>query len=415
MRAHLHPHRSPAGRVARRITALGATLGAGLLAAVLLSGPARAEDGHDHGHDHGGGAPAVNGNGPHRLPDGSVFLPKPSQHQLGLRTVVVAESQLARAFELSGKVVMDPNAGGRVQAALAGRLEPGPRGLPGLGQRVRQGEVLAWVTPSAGALEKSTQQAQLAELRAARALADKRLARLRELADTVARKEIEAAEAELAGLAERAQALQAGLQQRDTLVAPVGGVIASAQAVAGQVVEPGALLFEIVDPARLRIEALAYDTRQAVDVAGAELLLPAAAGGATPGGGTPGGASGAAPRRLPLAYLGSARALREQALPLVFRAQGAALAEVAQLALGQTVQLVVRTRSRVTGLAVPAAALMKNPANQTIVWVKTAPERFEPRVVRSEPLDGAHIAVVAGLQPGDRVVSAGASLLNQIR
>jgi cobalt-zinc-cadmium efflux system membrane fusion protein len=60
------------------------------------------------------------------------------------------------------------------------------------------------------------------------------------------------------------------------------------------------------------------------------------------------------------------------------------------------------------------AALMKNPANQSIVWVKTAPERFEPRTVTVEPLDGTHVAVTSGLKPGIASPS-GATLINQIR
>jgi hypothetical protein len=64
---------------------------------------------------------------------------------------------------------------------------------------------------------------------------------------------------------------------------------------------------------------------------------------------------------------------------------------------------------------VPAAALMRNPANQTIVWVKTAPERFEPRTVTFEPLDGASVAVTSGLRSGDRVVVRAANLVNQVR
>jgi cobalt-zinc-cadmium efflux system membrane fusion protein len=58
---------------------------------------------------------------------------------------------------------------------------------------------------------------------------------------------------------------------------------------------------------------------------------------------------------------------------------------------------------------------MKNPANQTIVWVKTAPERFEPRVVTTLPLDGVQVAVTAGLSADERVATAGASLINQVR
>ena len=164
---------------------------------------------------HGAEAPPATASGPQRLPDGSVSLPKPAQRQMGVRTIVGAVKQLPRAVELAGKVVMDPNAGGKVQALVAGRLQAGPRGLPSLGQAVRKGEVLAYVVPSAGAIERSNQAAQLAELRAGRNLAEKRLARLKELADSVPRKEIEAAESEVTSLGERVAALGAGLAGRN--------------------------------------------------------------------------------------------------------------------------------------------------------------------------------------------------------
>ena len=44
--------------------------------------------------------------------------------------MVAAEAELPRSVELNGKVLMDPNAGGKVQPLNAGRIEPGPRGLP---------------------------------------------------------------------------------------------------------------------------------------------------------------------------------------------------------------------------------------------------------------------------------------------
>lgn len=225
----------------------------GLLIALTGLGSAHAGPGHDHGD-----APAApSANGPQRQPDGSVFLPKPAQRQLGVRTVVTEAAELPRTVELGAKVLMDPNAGGKVQPLNAGRIEPGPRGLPNPGQTVRKGEVLAYVVPSAAPIERSNQTAQLAELRAAKALVDKRIARLQELADTVPRKEIEAAESEAASLSARIAAVGGGLSTREALLAPVSGVIASANVVAGQVVDARELVFEIVDPSRLRIEALA--------------------------------------------------------------------------------------------------------------------------------------------------------------
>ena len=364
-----------------------------LLMATVLSAPLPALAGP--GHDHGDAPPAPTGNGPSRQPDGSVFLPKPAQRQLGVRTLVTATGQHAKAFELAGTVVMDPNAGGKVQAVLAGRLEAGPKGLPGVGQAVRKGEVLAYVVPTAGAIERSNQLAQQAELRAARDLAARRVARLTELADTVPRKDIEAAESELHSLTQRLGAVGAGLATRDALVAPVSGVIASANAVAGQVVDARELVFEVVDPSRLRIEALAYDPAQAQSVAGATLAV----GG----------------QRVPLRFVGAARSLRDQAQPLQFAGDSSVLGTLAHLAIGQPVRVFVQSTDKVDGVQVPAAALLRNPANQTIVWVKEAPERFAPRVVTAVPLDGTSVAITSGLKPGDRVATQGATLINQVR
>lgn len=358
--------------------------------ALAFSTPAWAAD--EHGHDHGESAAVGNSNGPSRQPDGSVFLPKPAQRQLSVRTLFAKEDDLARTIELSGRVAMDPNAGGKVQPTATGRLEAAGRGLPAVGQAVRKGEVLAYVTPAASLLERSSQTAQLAELRASRALAEKRLARLRELSDTVPRKDIEAAEAEVDGLGARASAIGGGLSGREALVAPVSGVISSAQAVAGQVVDARELVYEIVDPNRLSIEALAFDSAIGSNVGSASLSV----GG----------------ERVPLQFVGAARTLREQALPLTFRAEGKALAG---LAVGQPVKVFAQSKSKVKGIAVPAASLMKNPSNQTIVWVKTGPEKFEPRVVTVEPLDGVNVNVTSGLKAGDRVATQGATLINQVR
>jgi cobalt-zinc-cadmium efflux system membrane fusion protein len=358
--------------------------------AVALSMPAWAAD--EHGHDHGDSAPAGNSNGPSRQPDGSVFLPKAAQRQLTVRTLMVKEADLARTVELSGRVTVDPNAGGKVQPTTSGRLEAAGRGLPAVGQPVRKGEVLAYVTPTASPLERSSQTAQLAELRASRALAEKRLARLRELSDTVPRKEIEAAEAEVESLGARATAIGGGLSGREALVAPVSGVVSSAHAVAGQVVDARELVYEIVDPSRLTIEALAFDSAVGANVGEAALAV----GG----------------ERVPLKFLGAARSLREQALPLTFRAEGKALAG---LAVGQPVKVFVQSKTKVKGIAVPASSLMKNPSNQTIVWVKTAAEKFEPRIVTVEPLDGVNVTITSGLKAGERVATQGATLINQVR
>ncbi len=379
-----------ARRLGRRsITPL---LAAGVVAAGLAAPmDASAGPGHDHGED---AAAAASGNSPKRQPDGSVFLPKPSQRQLGVRTVVAEEKALPKTVELTGRVVADPNAGGKVQPTQAGRIEPGPRGLPQLGQAVRKGETLAVVRASNAAIERANQVAQTAELKANLDLARKRVARLEQLEGTVAQKDVDAARAEADSLAQRLAAVGASVNATEALVAPVSGVIAAANVVAGQVVEARELLFEIVDPSRLMVEASAFDAALLGNIA-------SASASATPG------------TAVALRFVGAGRTLREGAIPLQFStsaAQGAV-----PLAVGQPVKVIVQTRETVKGFAVPTGAVVKNPSNQDMVWVHTGAEVFQPRSVRAIALDGATVSVVDGLKAGDRVVTQGAPLVNQVR
>lgn len=352
----------------------------------------QAHEGHDHAEDKKQARPL--GDTPQRLPDGTLFIPKSAQRGMGILTQVVREESVAGSVELPGRVIMDPHLGGRVQAMIPGRIEAaGAHGLPAAGSKVKKGEVLAWVVPASGAIERSNQSALLAELKASLALAGKRLNRLKELADTVPRKEIEAAESEVASLQGRIAAVGGGLSGREALTAPVGGVLAASNAVVGQVVEPKELIFEIIDPDSLHVEATAYDPIALDQVASATVAV--------------------GERSIPLSFVGAPRRLREQALPLIFEnhAAGAGLT----LPLGMPVKIQVRLKSTVSGLPLPASALTRNPGNQVVVWVKTAPERFAARVIRSEALDGVRLLVTGGLKAGERVVVQGASLVSQIR
>ncbi|WP_229458503.1 efflux RND transporter periplasmic adaptor subunit [Massilia glaciei] len=364
-----------------------------MLLAWLLAAPALAHDGDDHSKE----APAPTANSPQRAADGSVLLPKASQRQLAIRTVLTAQRAWPQTRELSGKVVVDPNAGGKVQAAFAGRIEPGPRGFPALGQAVRKGEVLAYIRPAFDAIARANQLAQAAELRAGRTLAQQRLARLRQLEGSVPQKDIDAARLELASLGERLAAVGASVNAREALSAPAAGLVAAANVVAGQVVDARDVVFEIVDPARLRVEALAYDSRLAADIAGAS-------------------ASPAPGQSFALELLGAGAMLREQAIPIQFRLKpGQGRGGQVALAVGQPLKVLVQTRSKVTGVAVPAEAIVKNGANQDIVWVHEQAERFVPKTVRTAPLDGANVLVQDGVAAGERVVVRGASLLSQVR
>ena len=328
---------------------------------------------------------------PQRLEDGSLFVPKAVQRQLGLRTRVAVVQELAVTVELAGTVVADARAGGLVQAGQAGRVEATGAGLPVLGQAVRKGELLAQLRPVLSSMERGSNLAQMAEIAAQLAIAERKVARYAQLEGAVPQATIDAARLERDALRQRRSALGSGLSQAEALRAPISGVVSAAHAVAGQVVDAKDVLFEVIDPARLSVEALAYDPLPAGGVTRASAAVP---GGA-----------------LDLAYVGSGRQLREQAQVLLFRVQPGGPA----VAVGQPLTVLATTAARVHGAAVPRSALVKTATGETAVWVHTAAERFVQRPVTAQALGALELAVTQGLAQGERVVTDGAALLAQVR
>lgn len=369
-----------------------------LLLAILLAVAAGRVVAHGgEAHDHAEPVPAagavVAGEAPRRLADGSVFVPKSAQRAWGIRTRLAVVEAHAATVELNGTVIPDPDTAGRVQATQVGSVLPGPKGMPVPGRVVRKGEVLAWLRAAATSVDRGNQQAQLAGLDAQLQLARQRVQRLERLAGgagAVSAETLDIARADVASLEKQRAHVSDSVNRSDALVAPVNGVVSASYVVAGQVVDAKETLFEIVDPARLWVEALAYDAR----LAGTVEAASARAGDLS----------------LALAFVGGGRQLRAQALPLLFRIT----TRNPPLAVGQPVAVIVATQEKMRGVQVARAALDAGGAAGT-VWVHAGAERFVPRRVIVRPLDAAFVVVVDGLEDGDRVVEQGASLLGQVR
>lgn len=337
---------------------------------------------------------APNPSGLARLPDGSVNVPKNAQRRMAVRTLLAPLTQAAATLELPGRITMDPNAGGRVQAVHGGRVEAGPQGLPVAGQRVNRGEVLAYVRHHADPYSLGLQQAQLAEVRAQRQMAQQRVQRLEGLEGTVPRKEMEAARTEAASLVEREQSIGQSLSVREALLAPVSGVVARTELVLGQVVEPRDVLLEVLDPARLMVEASTADAGLASRIASAHLKEVAGAA---------------------LQLKGASIVMREGMLALTFAVRPSKPGVALPLAMGQPVAVLVQSKERVPGIVLPAQAVVRSPANESMVWIKSGAERFYPQPVQFRPLDAGTVLVTQGLSADNRVVVQGAALLAQIR
>lgn len=348
------------------------------LAVALGAGPARAQ------------SAAVVRDQAQRLPDGTVFVPKASQRILALRTEMAGAAAHARRVELPGRIIPDPNASGYVQASVSGRLFAPPGGFPRLGAAVRAGEVLAYVTPPFQAIDTANIRQQAGEIDQQLTIVERRAARLRALGEVAARSQLEEAELELRGLRARRASLDQVRREPEALVAPIDGVIAASSAAAGRIAETNAVVFQVVDPARLWVEALQVEPLALAPEATALL------------------ADG---RALPLAWRGAGLSGTAQAVPVQFAISSA----TEGLRIGQLVTVLAHTETAQQGLALPRAAVLRGPGGVPVVYEHSAAEQFRPLEVRTEPLDGARVLVVAGLRPGQRIVTQGAELLGQIR
>jgi cobalt-zinc-cadmium efflux system membrane fusion protein len=348
--------------------------------------------GHDHGTEAKAALPAADT--PRRLPDGTVFVPKPSQRLLAVRTVLSRPEQAQKAINLIGRVMADPNRSGLVQSITGGRIIAPEQGLPRLGQTVRKGDVLAFVEQAVPQADRTTISEKAGEIEQQIAVAETKAKRIRQLADRgiAPAGQIIDAETELEGLRRRREIVRQTRVEPEVLRAPIDGVIAAARVVAGQVVQAQDMLFQIVDPKGLWVEALVYGEADPARLTG---------GSAIAADGTP----------LTLKFQGFSKALQQQATIVQFAVEN----PPANLAVGQPVTVIAQNGAAMTGIIMPRDAVVRSGNGEQIVWRHTDPERFEARPVRTEPFDAARVMIQAGIGEGERVATRGAELINQIR
>ena len=369
--------------MALRHRAAGALLLAGALGGGALLAPAPAEAA-------AATATPAPRDAAQRLADGAVIVPKPSQRILGVRTLVAASGSFTPAVELPARVVPDANASGLVQTAVGGRLAPPEGGFKPIGTRVRAGDVLAYVHPPINASDLKDLQQQGYELDQQIAIVQRRYERLAAIKDAVTAREVEETGLELKGLKTRRANLERVQREPEALRAPVPGVIASADAVAGQMADPNTVVFRIIDPDRLWVEALSFEPGAGRDGAQGHL------------------ADG---RAVTLAFLGAGLSDRNQAVPIQFAITG----NPQGLRVGQRLTVLAASGAPRTGIALPREAVVRGANGQALVYEHARAELFVPREVRTEPLDAGRVLVVAGLEPGRQVVTQGAELIGQIR
>jgi cobalt-zinc-cadmium efflux system membrane fusion protein len=330
----------------------------------------------------------------YRLADGSVYLAKETQRRLAIRTQIPPLEHQATSIELAGRVVADPSATARIQTAYGGRIERAERDIPLVGQMVKRGETLAYLRFQAEPYVLASQQAQLTELQTQRRIAEERFNRLASLEGTVPRKDVEAARLEAQGLRAREMSVLQSLNTREPILAPIDGVIAKADLVQGQVVNPQQVLGEVINSSRMLIEVVSPKPLVGLGVASASTKESPP---------------------LQLKFIGSSPVMRDGLIPSLFSVMSISQHERSSLSIGQPMTVLIKTQQYLKGFVLPANAVVRSPSNEAIVWTKESAERFVSKPVIYTLLDAHRVLVTNGLDAESRVVIDGAPLISQIR
>jgi membrane fusion protein, heavy metal efflux system len=363
-----------------------------VLALAWSAGAARGHEGHDLSET---AQPATaTSDSARRLPDGKVFMPKRTQRILDIRTLIARPETRPKSIVLVGRVTTNPNRSGVVQSINGGRVAAPEQGLPRIGQAVSKSDVLAVVEPPMAMADRTTISERMGELEQLIAVDEAKLRRLRPMAErqVIAQGLVVEMEAELEGLYRRRELVRDTRVAPEVLRAPVDGVLALSHVVVGQVVQAQDVLFQIVDPKVLWIEAYEY--------AGVD---PAKLGQAT--------AVAGDNTAMELSFEGWSRTLQQQATVLQFAIVNPPLS----IRVGQPVTVTAQRGETTTGIVIDRDAVVRGNNGETIVWRHDDPELFEARTVRTQPFDATHTLIEAGLDTGERIVNRGAQMINQIR
>lgn len=351
-----------------------------------------AHGGEEHSHENE--SPALNvtlNQSPKRLADGQIYIPKPSQRLMDIRTQKRDVAEHALSWQLNAQVVMNPNGNGLVQATQSGRVIPAGKALPSLGSKVKANQILAYLEPTLTQTEVSNTQAALAKASAQLQATENRWQRLEQIRDSVSQKEMESVRAELAALRAEKEALDASLNKKLPLRSPVDGSVNDVRVLAGQLVDAGATIFELITPNALLIEAAAYNEQMVQSFDRAVFVRQG--------------------NEYPVQLLGVGRRLKDQAVPVQFKLT----TETTVLPLGAIGSVLINSKESQLGILVPQSALLRADDGRQQVVIKTAPETFRMVAVEVMPQPNNNALITAGIQSSARVVIQGASLIQQVR
>jgi RND family efflux transporter MFP subunit len=318
---------------------------------------------------------------------GGIAFLKEQQWQISWEVVRAREDTVQNTIAAPGEIVAPDGALVEMSAPMDGIADAAAnRSAPSVGQRVRRGQVLVVLSPTAqdGGFAQARSRLDRLEREVERdqRLYDAGAIPLRRLEE--ARHDLDLAHAEINAMG----GVDGDYRMR--LTAPINGIIARRSFVPGGRVEAGTPLFTIVDPrtAWLRVQVSAAaaagipdNARASFTTDGSQLIHTTSR----------------------LVSVGSVLDPRTRTVPVVFEVADAGTF----FTFGELIQAAIPTGGAVTGVVIPNRAIVDDNGTP-VAYVQSGGETFERRVLSLTASDGVQTHVVAGIRPGELVVTTGA-------
>jgi len=318
---------------------------------------------------------------------GGISFLKEQQWQIPFEVLPASEMDVQRTVMAPGEVMPPDGALVEISAPVDGiAVAADNRAAPSVGQRVRQGDVLAVLAPT-------TQDGGIAEARGRLERLEREVARAERLfaAGAIAERRLEEARYDLA--IARAESEAMGVTDQDgytlRITSPIAGIVARRNFVPGRRITAGESMFTIVEPgaAWLRVQ---------VPAAVAATIAPAGRATFTIEG------TERVHTTTRLFSIGRIVDPATRTVPAVFE-----IGTGTSLAFGQFARVAVPVAGAEKGVAIPNRAIIDDNGTP-VAYVQIGGETFERRVLTLGTTDGTHTLIIAGVNRGDMVVAMGA-------
>jgi cobalt-zinc-cadmium efflux system membrane fusion protein len=338
--------------------------------------------------------------------ESGIGFTKEQQWKVDFATTEVTRHAIRPAIAATGTLRARPDGEALLTAPMSGQVQPSGT-FPQLGQVVKKGDILAYLSPRLGGdTDLASLQANARKARVALDLSARERARMEELFkdEAVPEKRVLTARAAEASARAELDAAQGRLGQYGgsaggvPLRAPASGIIADVRVSPGAFAQEGSLLFHIVDRRMLWLELRVSESESA--------RLAAPSGASFRVEGIEKSFEIAVGKNGRLVAVGGVVDAATRTVPVVFEFSPGAR----PLPIGMAVQAQVFAGGAREAVAIPASSVLDE-GGLSLVFVQLGGESFERRQVRLGAREGDWVEVLDGLTPGSRVVSRGAYLV----